>query len=64
MSASWGAPRSLGFRFAADEFARIIREKDANAMAYYESMSVDIVTTIEAVAASSRSGQTEPVPTR
>lgn len=46
-----------GFRFAAEAFARVIRERDFAAVARAAAASVDIAATLEAIARSARLGQ-------
>jgi predicted dehydrogenase len=50
-----------GFRFAAEAFAKVVRENDQAAIDRAAQASLDIAATIEAIARSSRSGRTEPV---
>lgn len=50
------APTGSGFRFAAETFARWVREGDVAACAQCARASVDTVATLEALAASARSG--------
>lgn len=51
------SPVGSGFRFAAETFARWVREADAAAIANATAMSLDIAATLEAIQASARSGQ-------
>lgn len=45
-----------GFRFAAEAFASVVRERDAAAIALAEAASLDIAGTLEAMARSARLG--------
>lgn len=50
------SPVGSGFRFAAEAFARIVREKDTAEIARMERISIDIAATLEAIAGAARSG--------
>jgi predicted dehydrogenase len=49
------SPVGSGFRFAAEEFSRIVRERDTAAIARMEKVSIDIAATLEAIARAARS---------
>ena len=51
------SPVGSGFRFAAEAFARWVREADGDAVARAAVMSLDIAATLEAIRASARSGR-------
>jgi predicted dehydrogenase len=50
------SPVGSGFRFAAEEFARIVREMDTAAIARMQKVSIDIAATLDALARAARSG--------
>ena len=50
-----------GFRFAAEAFAKVVRECDFDAIGRAAEASLDNMVTLEAIARSSRSGLAEPV---
>lgn len=51
------SPTGSGFRFAAEEFARMVRENDTATMERYAKASVDIAATLHAIAKSAKSGK-------
>lgn len=51
------APPGSGFRFEAEAFARLVRERDHAAAARAAQASIDIAAMLEAIAAAARSGQ-------
>ena len=55
-------PGGSGFAFAAEAFARVVRLGDHAAIAQAARVSLDIAATLEALAASARSGRTVKVP--
>lgn len=55
-------PGGSGFAFAAEAFARVVRRGDRAAVAQAAKVSLDIASTLEALAASARSGRTVKVP--
>jgi predicted dehydrogenase len=50
-----------GFRFAAEAFAKVVREGDVDAIARAAAASIDNAATLEALARSARSGKRESV---
>ena len=50
-----------GFRFAAEAFAKVVRDCDYDALGRAAEASFDNMVTLEAIARSSRSGRAEPV---
>jgi predicted dehydrogenase len=50
-----------GFRFAAEAFAKVVRDRDFEAVARAAAASIDNAATLEALAKSARSGQREVV---
>ena len=54
-------PGGSGFAFAAEAFARVVRSGDHGAVAQAAKVSLDIAATLEALAASARSGRTVKV---
>ena len=50
------SPSGSGFRFAAEAFAKVIRDKDHAAIAGAEQASIDNAATLQALACSARSG--------
>jgi predicted dehydrogenase len=50
------SPVGSGFRFAAESFARIVREKDTAEIERMAKVSLDIAATLDAIAASVRTG--------
>jgi predicted dehydrogenase len=51
------APSGSGFRFAAEAFARVVAERDFAAIDRAAAASMDIAATLDAIAASARTGQ-------
>lgn len=51
-----------GFRFAAEAFARVIRDNDIEAIEQTTSASLDIAATLEAIAQSARTGKPVNLP--
>jgi len=58
------ADTGSGFRFAAEAFAKVVREQDFGAVRRAADASLDNAATLEAMGRSARSGQAEPVPAR
>jgi predicted dehydrogenase len=52
------SPVGSGFLFAAEAFARIVRENDTAAIDRWAAVSIDIAATLAAIAESARSGTT------
>lgn len=52
------AATGSGFRFAAEAFAKLVRDHDLDAAARAAAASVDIARTLDAIARSARLGQT------
>jgi predicted dehydrogenase len=50
------SPSGSGFRFAAEAFAKVVREKDVRAIDRAAQASLDIAATLEAIAHSARTG--------
>ncbi len=50
-----------GFRFAAEAFSRLVRSADLAAAAQAAAASLDITSTLQAIARSARTGKIEPV---
>jgi predicted dehydrogenase len=51
------SPTGSGFRFAAEAFAKVVARRDQAAIGRAASASLDIATTLEAIALSARRGQ-------
>ena len=55
------SPAGSGFRFAAEAFAKVVKAGDFAAVERAAQASLDIAATLEAMARSAKSGQTETV---
>lgn len=55
------SPAGSGFRFAAEAFAKVVKARDFAAIERAAQASLDIAATLEAMARSAKSGQTERV---
>lgn len=55
------SPSGSGFRFAAEAFAKVVKAGDFAAVERAARASLDIAATLEAIARSAKSGQTEQV---
>jgi predicted dehydrogenase len=51
------SPAGSGFRFAAEAFAKVVGERDFEAIERAAAASIDIAATLEAIAQSARSGE-------
>jgi predicted dehydrogenase len=58
---SLSSPAGSGFRFAAEAFASVVAQRDFAAAARAAQASLDIAATLDAIAASARSGSTVDV---